>query len=67
MIRAGLPFGDVLLILVFLWMFFAVIIGVYTTKLKGKHLKIALRALGAAVTSLVFVIVVINLIALLFN
>lgn len=67
MIRTGLPFGDVLLILIILWLFFAVIIGIYVPKLRGQHLKIALRALGASVASFVLVIVVINLIAVFFN
>jgi hypothetical protein len=67
MIRAGLPFGEVLLILVMMWAFFAVVIGVYATKLKGQHLKIALQALGAAVASLVVIIVIINLITVVFN
>jgi hypothetical protein len=67
MIRAGLPFGDVLLILVIMWIFFSIIIGMYVTKLKKQYLKIALRALGASVASLILVIVTINLIAIFFN
>jgi hypothetical protein len=67
MIRAGLPFGDVLLILICLWAFFAIIIGVYVPKLRGQYLKIVLRALGASVASLIIIIVSINLIAILFN
>lgn len=67
MIRVGLPFGDVMLVLVVLWAVFAVIIGVYAPKLRGQHMKIALRSLGAAVASLIVVIVAVNLIAVFFN
>jgi hypothetical protein len=67
MIRAGLPFSDVMLMLIFLWAVSAGIIYIYAPKLRGQHLKIALRALGAAVASLIVVIVVINLIAVFFN
>ena len=67
MIRAGLPFGFVMTILVVLWAISAVVIHRYAPQLKGQHLKIALRALGAAVAALAVVIIGINAIAVFFN
>lgn len=67
MIRCGLPLGLVVFILIASWAIFAVLIGVYVPKLKGQHVKIALRSLGAAVLSFIVIAVAINLIAIFFN
>ena len=67
MIRGGLPFGMMMVILVSLWAMFAVVINVYAPKLRWQHLKITLRALGAAVISLIIIIAIINGIAIWFN
>jgi hypothetical protein len=67
MIRSGLPFGYVLLLLIVLWIGFSAIIYKYATGMRGKHLKIALQGLVSTIIAFGLVIGVINLIAILFN
>ncbi len=67
MIRGGLPFAFMLLLLIFFWALFSVLIEIYATKIRKQYVKIAGRAFLAAVASLILILLAVNAVAVFFN